>query len=370
MEEVLLAANHSEWSARFEVERSLLMTALGHCTEGGVVYDIAHIGSTAVPGLAAKPHLDILIDAHPLPLKPEKLSALAALGYSYYGENELPGRYDFEKVAHAVHLEVVSKDEGHWARQVVLRDYLRADSEARGRYAALKQHLAESFPDDRAAYSKGKNSLIAELEREAFAWHVKTTGFRPVEALAQELAGVGIPWFVTSGWALDLFSGGPRRYHDDLDIGIFRQDALALRAHLRTRGWRLDKVVGNGEYSFWEEAELEPTVTQVHARRGESFLDILLSPRSETAWIYRRDEGISRPLEQALLHAADIPYLAPELVLLFKSRSSSAAGEAGPRAKDEADFAQTSPHLSAEQKKWLRTAIRRNHPAHPWLAHL
>lgn len=350
MLEVILADYDPAWPARFETQRAALMTALDYCTEGGVVYDIEHVGSTAVPGLAAKPCLDILIDAHPLPLTPEKLGALAALGYGHRGENGLPGRHYFVKGPHQVHLHVVSREGSHWARLLIFRDYLRANVGARERYADLKQTLAERFPDDRAAYSEGKGPFIAEMEREASTWHIETTGFKPVETLVQELAGVGVPWFVTSGWALELFTGQPSRYHDDLDVGIFRQDALVLRAHLLARGWRLDKVVDDGKYSLWDTADLEPGVTQVHARRGDAFLDILLSPRSEDAWVYKRDEAVSLPLHQAVLRADGVPYLAPEIILLFKSRSTTAAGESGPRSKDEADFGRIVPNFSAEQK--------------------
>ncbi|CAN5894910.1 hypothetical protein BH24DEI2_BH24DEI2_22300 [soil metagenome] len=370
MPAVALADYDPAWPARFETERAALMSALGFCTAGGVVYDIEHIGSTAVPGLAAKPCLDILIDAHPLPLQPDKLEALAALGYRYRGENGLPDGYYFVRGPHDVHLHVVSRDAGHWARRLVFRDYLRANADAKERYANLKRALASRFPDDRTAYSEDKGPLIAELEHEAFAWHIETTGFEPVQTLARELAGVGVLWFVTSGWALELFAGRPSRYHDDIDLGIFRQDAARLRAHLLARGWRLDKCVGDGEYSLWNTADLEPEVTQVHARRGDAFLDIVLSPRRENAWVYKRDEEISRPLEHAILHAGDLPYLAPELVLLFKSRSTTATGESGPRTKDRADFDRIAPRLSDEQKNWLRSAVSRREPTHPWLARL
>lgn len=366
-EPIRVVAYDSAWAAHYEVERERIEGALEEATEGGVLYDLEHIGSTSVPGLAAKPCIDIMARVHPLPLPDARVEALVRLGYEYLGEHGLPGRHYFRKGPHDVHLQVVSFDTEHWAQHLVFRDFLRAHPGSANRYERLKLELALRFAHDRAAYNEGKAPLIRELEREAFRWHVRKTGFSPLEALARELDEFTRPCFVSSGWALDLFLGAPMRYHDDLDLGVFREDAPALQAHLLARGWRLHKVVEDGRYAPWLVGEaLAAEVTQVHARRDGEFLDVLLTPRRGNDWLYRRDEEIGLPLERALLYQGRLAYLAPEAVLLFKSCTSGKP----PREKDEEDFARVLPRLAPVQRTWLRGALVRGGPEHPWLGRL
>ncbi|CAN5554385.1 hypothetical protein BH24DEI1_BH24DEI1_09710 [soil metagenome] len=355
------------WAESYELEKGRIVAALGDCTEGGVLEGIAHIGSTSISGMAAKPCIDIAARVHPLPMPGDRVQALTRLGYDDLGEYGIPGRHYFRKEAPDVHLHVVAFDTEHWPRYLLFRDFLRTHPEAATRYERLKFELAARFADDRQAYTDGKGPLIRELERAASLWHVRTTGFAPIEAVAGELAGLPCPWFVSSGWALDLFMGAPTRYHDDLDLGVFRDDVPALQGHLMARGWRLHKVVEDGKYAPWLRGEaLEAEVTQVHARWGGEFLDILLTPRRGDRWLYRRDEGVSLPLARALLHRDALIYLAPEAVLLFKSATSGKP----PRRKDEEDFARVLPRLSREQRAWLRAALARRQPEHSWLGRL
>jgi hypothetical protein len=81
-------------------------------------------------------------------------------------------------------------------------------------------------------------------------------------------------------------------------------------------------------------------------------------------WRYRRDPALTRPLEDArLVGALGLPYLAPELVLLFKAGHPGR----GPRDKDQADFERARPTLSPPARAWLRAALDRTRPGHPWL---
>src|SRR5690606_18589765 len=279
---------------------------------------------------------------------------------------------------HEVHLHVVGFDSEHWQRHLLFRDYLRANASARERYQALKVDLADRFGHDRGAYQDGKNDLIAELEGLALAWHLRTTGFAPVRFVAEELAGLdgsgGVRWAIASGWALDLFLGTPSRYHEDLDVEISYRDQLAVQKALLRRGWRLDQVVEGGVYAPWPEGEVvRDGVHQVHGRREDAFVDVLLAPRNGDAWAYRRDERVTLPLARAIRttdgrgreHASapgGIPYLAPEAVLLFKSRSSAGGRERPvPRPKDTADFERVLPHLQPGQRAWLSEALERVH---------
>ena len=364
-EPVVLEPYDPAWPQRYEEERRRIAAALGEMVEGGVLDGLEHIGSTSVPGLRAKPCIDIMARVHPLPLPQDKVDALVALGYEYLGEHGFPGRHYFRRGPHDVHLHVVGFESDYWARHRLFRDYLRAHPEAARRYQALKLELAARFREDRAAYTEGKSELVEQLEREAFTWHVAATGFAPVEAVAAELAGLEVRWLVSSGWALDLFLEEPSRYHDDLDIVVFRQDQHPVQRRLLSRGWRLDKVTSGGGYRPWAEGEwLGPEVHQVHARRGGAFLDLLLSPRKGDAWVYRRDERLALPLQRAIRESArGWPYLAPEAVLLFKSKT----GGTSLRPRDQRDFERVLPRLSPAARQWLEQALGQTDAEHPWL---
>ena len=178
---------------------------------------------------------------------------------------------------------------------------------------------------------------------------------------------------MSSGWALDLFLGAPSRYHDDLDVEIDRGRQAVVQQHLAERGWRLDQVVEGGRYAPWPTGvPMAAASHQAHARRDGEFVDLLMAPRADGTWRYRRDERVTLPLERAILSARlpsgrAVSYLAPEAVLLFKSRSSQGGSEGGPREKDDADFARVLPMLGREARQWLAGALRTVHGRHAWI---
>lgn len=172
------------------------------------------------------------------------------------------------------------------------------------------------------------------------------------------------PWCIAGGWAIDLFLGRPTREHADVDVAVFRDDQRAVREYLR--GWELRKVVG-GEHTAWEADEwLALPIHEVHARRatGEPReLELLLNERAGDAWAFRRDPAVSLPISRAILHGEQgIPFLAPEIVLLYKSKN--------PRENDARDLAAVLPMLGGERRTWLASALGRAHPRHPWIAEL
>lgn len=354
-----------QWPQWFEQEQARLLGALGWCTQGGVVYRLEHIGSTAVVGLAAKPCIDILLDVHPFPLSETHIAALQQLGYVYKGENGLEGRQYFQLGPHRFHLHVVSGQGDFWPDHVLFRDYLRQHPPALERYAQLKLDLAQRYRHQREAYTDGKSELIGQLKQQAYAWHLAHTGFNPVQQAAQELAGVQ-GWFVSSGWALDCFLRKPSRYHHDLDLALWRNQAPQLQAHLLQQGWQI-YFIQQGQYHAWMPgAALPSQVHQLHARRGNELLDVLLSPRQEDQWLYRRNPSIALPIQQAVLHFEGIPFLAPQAVLLFKSSHANQ----DPRSKDQQDFERVLPHLSTQAKQWLTQALQQSHPQHEWIERL
>lgn len=187
-------------------------------------------------------------------------------------------------------------------------------------------------------------------------------GFAPVRAAAARMAGFGAAWGVGGGWAVDLFLGRVTREHADVDLAILRGDQQRLHAHLA--GWELRKAV-RGELVVWRPDErLDPPVHEIHARSPDgAALELLLNDHAADAWLFRRDHAVRCPLaEWIVTSAGGIPFLCPAIVLLYKAKA--------PRAADEADFDRLLPALPGPRRRWLRDALDRVHPGHPWRARL
>ncbi|MEV4880503.1 nucleotidyltransferase domain-containing protein [Streptomyces cyaneofuscatus] len=181
--------------------------------------------------------------------------------------------------------------------------------------------------------------------------------------VAQRLAGIDSPWYVAAGWALDLFRGRQTRPHGDIEIAI--PAARFPEVRHRFPGYVFD---GAGSGRIWEDAspEVLAAVHQTWLRdpaTGDYLLDVFREPHDGDTWICRRDEEIRLPYGDIIRRTQDgIPYLTPELVLLFKAKHR--------RPKDQADFEATVPYLSTPQRTTLTRLLTRVHPGHPWLADL
>ncbi|MDZ8236017.1 MAG: hypothetical protein RMZ69_02390 [Nostoc sp. ChiQUE01a] len=188
--------------------------------------------------------------------------------------------------------------------------------------------------------------------------------FSEVVKLSTLLNNFRQPWFVAGGWAIDLFIGDVTRVHKDIEIAIFRKDQSSLREYLF--GWEFTKVV-NGKMESWNEAEwLELPIHEIHAHTKNTLfseLEILLDESSQSEWRFRRNLDIARPLSMIRLHSdIGLPFLAPEIVLLYKAKN--------PRSKDEDDFYRVSRLLDEERQAWLKEAIAVCHPGHHWLTEI
>ena len=153
---VELRAYSPSWPRLFSEERTRIRGAVGNRTLA-----IEHVGSTSVPGLAAKPIIDIAIAVVSFERSAELVEPLAAIGYDHYGEFGIPGRRFFvqgEPRTH--HLHVVEIDSDEWRNHRYFRDTLRADVEARTAYESLKRELAARFASDREAYTAAKSGFI------------------------------------------------------------------------------------------------------------------------------------------------------------------------------------------------------------------
>jgi GrpB-like predicted nucleotidyltransferase (UPF0157 family) len=160
-----VVAYDPQWVERFAVaERELRVTLAPY------VVDIEHIGSTAVPGLPAKPVIDIQVGVRTLSDSAAIVSAIESLGYEYVPEfeDELPDRRYFRRRVdgrrtHQIHL-VERANTDWWDRHVRFRNWLRTHEDDRIRYAKLKMRLAATHRHDRRAYTDAKTDFVRAVE--------------------------------------------------------------------------------------------------------------------------------------------------------------------------------------------------------------
>jgi GrpB-like predicted nucleotidyltransferase (UPF0157 family) len=141
---------------------------------GTIVVSTHHIGSTAVPGLRAKPIIDILLEVSSLPELDERADRLEKLGYEAMGEFGIPGRRYFRKgrSARTHHIHAFKRGDTHIRRHLAFRDYLIAHAEIAAQYGRLKAGLAAEFANDNEGYCAGKDGFVKFYEAEALNWIV------------------------------------------------------------------------------------------------------------------------------------------------------------------------------------------------------
>jgi len=140
---------------------------------GSNLVELHHIGSTSVPGLAAKPTIDILAVVKALEELDSANPLFEGLGYIPRGENGIAGRRYFNKINGDVHLfHIHAFQEGHSAinNHLAFRDYLRSHPDVSGEYAELKYTLAEVYRNEPFRYTDGKDSFIQEIIEAATVW--------------------------------------------------------------------------------------------------------------------------------------------------------------------------------------------------------
>ena len=154
------------WPALFQSLRSRIADALD-----GVAAAIEHVGSTAVPGLVAKPIIDIDVLLASETMLPAAIDRLASLGYIHRGDLGIPEREAFRAPASDPphHLYVCPPCSAEFQRHMAFRDYLRAHPQDAKIYGDLKIALAKRFRDDRPAYNTAKGEFVAEITKRAIA---------------------------------------------------------------------------------------------------------------------------------------------------------------------------------------------------------
>jgi len=155
---VKLLPYNSKWKEYFETEKDLLLKKFP-----GVFLEISHGGSTSVPGMKAKPIIDMFVALGQLDDYKKVKNELEELGYEYRGEEGVPGRQLFAKgppERRTHNLQLTTKDNEQWTNHILLREYYIKHPDVMRKYESLKETLAEKYPNDRSSYSKGKNDFV------------------------------------------------------------------------------------------------------------------------------------------------------------------------------------------------------------------
>lgn len=170
-----VVAYNPEWKVKFEDEKKRLAGILWTNAE-----DIQHIGSTSVPGLSAKPTIDIMVLVRELNDVDEKNGEMSKAGYKAYGEYGIPGRRFFSKTeliseedwVNVFHVHVFKSDDRYNSlRHLAVRDYLRTHPDRAEQYGSLKVSIASAHRNDNEAYISGKDAFVRKLEQDATEWY-------------------------------------------------------------------------------------------------------------------------------------------------------------------------------------------------------
>ena len=168
---VKIASYDAKWPVIYAREKDLILGVID-----GKVAGIEHVGSTAVPGLGAKPIVDIMVGLEKLSEAKDCVEPLKRIGYEYVPEyeKEIPERRYFRKGPDGVpnkhfHLHMVERGGDFWKQHLLFRDYLRCHRDVAQRYHRLKRDLARKYASNREAYTEAKTSFIESVVAKALA---------------------------------------------------------------------------------------------------------------------------------------------------------------------------------------------------------
>lgn len=163
-----LSPYQAEWETSFQTESEKLRHSLNE-----TLIEIHHIGSTAIPGMMAKPIIDILPVVKNIQDVDHLTSSLEALGYEAKGEFGIPGRRFFTKKINnkrAYNVHIFEKGHADIERHLCFRDYMRTHPEEADTYSNLKKELVKKSPDDMEKYCWGKEDFVKLMESKALLW--------------------------------------------------------------------------------------------------------------------------------------------------------------------------------------------------------
>ncbi|MFC4737159.1 nucleotidyltransferase domain-containing protein [Bacillus daqingensis] len=183
--------------------------------------------------------------------------------------------------------------------------------------------------------------------------------FEQCYTITKFMSGFTRPWYIAGGWAVDLAIGRETRVHQDAEIAVFRDDQLRLKKHLSQFDF---SKAANGKLLGWEGERVELPIHELHAfhRTEDIQVECLLNESRDEDWLFRRDERVRFPINSiGSVYQHSIPYLRPEITLLYKSKH--------PGIKDEQDFCHLLNHMSDQSTLRLQTALQTYQPNHRWL---
>jgi GrpB-like predicted nucleotidyltransferase (UPF0157 family) len=155
------------WKKMYEEESEKIRNVLGD-----IIIDIHHIGSTAIPGIKAKPVIDVLIEVKDIEGVAQHNHKMKELGYEAMGEYGIPKRRFFRKGGnnrtHHIHIFQVGNEEIE--RHINFKEYLIAHPDKAREYSKLKEELVNKYTYDVENYTNGKNDFIKEIDRKAKLW--------------------------------------------------------------------------------------------------------------------------------------------------------------------------------------------------------
>lgn len=167
MRKIVVVPHENHWSGKFQMEAKRLKSAMPETVK------IYHIGSTSVPGLAAKPIIDMIMEVENIERVDGWNERFIELGYIVKGENGISRRRYFihgTEEKRSYHLHVFEKGNPEIVRHLAFRDYMMAHCEEAEAYATLKKELAEKYTYDGALYTEGKNEFVRNVDEKAKEW--------------------------------------------------------------------------------------------------------------------------------------------------------------------------------------------------------
>ncbi|ALZ60110.1 MULTISPECIES: GrpB family protein [Bacillus] len=167
MRKIVVVPHENHWSEKFQMEAKRLKSAMPETVK------IYHIGSTSVPGLAAKPIIDMIMEVENIERVDGWNERFIELGYIVKGENGISRRRYFihgTEEKRSYHLHVFEKGNPEIVRHLAFRDYMMAHCEEAEAYATLKKELAEKYTYDGELYTEGKNEFVRNVDEKAKEW--------------------------------------------------------------------------------------------------------------------------------------------------------------------------------------------------------
>jgi Aminoglycoside-2''-adenylyltransferase len=175
---------------------------------------------------------------------------------------------------------------------------------------------------------------------------------------------LGVWWAIAGGWAIDLWLDAVTREHHDLEVVVRRADQQVVHDGLGAE-WDMSCLDPPGTpWRPWPSATwIGPPAFQLKARGASFEFDLFLESSEHEEWVFRRDSRIRCPLDDlTVVSASGIPFLRPEIQLLYMAKSNE--------PKNELDFRNARERLGVQAVTWLRQALYTVHPGHPWLDQL